>query len=1021
MNAIKKIRVAQLKAPSPANLLKIKDTRPIISHLSKSPTPREGSRVPHIGPEIKSLFQKLLVWLPKFQLFKTPDDQDRNLLRAALFSPGLANTKISTYPLPRANKSHHNPSMRSHVSIVSAPTADTPGSCLLLHFDARRYLFGHVSEGTQRLMTQRKLPIAKIEHIFLTGTVDWKTTGGLLGMILSLADVTAGQNTAFEEINQQRRKKGKAELTSSAIPALNIHGGKNLMHAIATARRFVFRRGLPLNINEIRSPQGGESPDPAAEREPDFQDEFIRVWNLPLSLGGSPCKKRKLDQDVVMDDGSNEEVDQRVREAVVREMFGSNWSLDTLREMSLKDVQLPCKVFVRDENGHIHPYETEIPKEIHHRPDVRVLVRTAWPATKLERLPMPRQTLDSMCYIVKNNTRRGKFNPVLATSFGVQKTDFKKLTAGESVTGKDGVVVTPEMVLEPPIEGSGFALVDIVHKDLVQSFLDRPEWSNAKIMKNIEAMYWVSTEQLNIETEPRLVEFMNQHSSIKHVMFGEHISPNVLALTCPAAQTIKLNRFDPDRFRLPMFNNEPSAKLDDALKAVSEIGKTGVALQLAPKVQFETANATPVMDTLQPLKELMTRSREIVDLADAARKQIADPAFLAQVQELQKDMPDLETEIIPLGTGSALPSKYRNVSANLIRVPGHGSYIIDCGENTLGQLRRVYGYEGADEVLRDLRAICISHLHADHHLGTASVLARWRKVNSPHKLAIAATSKFHDWLQEYSGVEFLGLENTVKVLLGGPRYVGNTAQVSLHLPSDPDQNSSEHKSEDFGLPIFEGVYVDHCQDALALVLTFPYSGLKIAYSGDCRPSYPFVQLAKGAHLLIHECTFEDELKGDAIAKKHSTLSEALAVGYEMKARRILLTHFSQRYPKLPALPTGEDGMVAVGAVRKEIRQKEKQKRFRNGKAVGKVPKELANIEEGLMDVVDTAVVFAFDGMRVKLGEFKQAEAFIPALRKLLTDEEKVEAGEEKEEAEVEEGEKKGKKEKKEKKKDKEKK
>ncbi|KAK3990861.1 hypothetical protein QBC44DRAFT_324310 [Cladorrhinum sp. PSN332] len=798
---------------------------------------------------------------------------------------------------------------------------------------------------------------------------------------------------------------GKADLTSSVIAALNIHGGKNLMHSIATARRFVFRRGLPLNVNEIRSPQGGESSDPGAEREPDFQDEFIRVWNLPLSLGGSPSKKRKLDQDEVMADASSEELDQRIREGVVRDMFGSKWSLDTLREMSLREVQLPCKVFIRDDDGHIQPYDAQIPKEIHHRPDVRVLVRTPWPATKLERLPMPRQTVESMCYIVKGNTRRGKFNPVMATSLGVQKLDFRKLTSGESVAGTDGVIVTPEMVMEAPIEGSGFALIDISSKDLVQSFLNRPEWSDAEIMKNLQAMYWVSSEQFNVETEPRLLDFMKQHSSIKHIMFGQHISPNLLSLESPAAQMIKLNCVDPDRFHLPTFSNEPSTKLDDALGPISEIGKSGATLQLAPKVQFESINATPVMNTLRPVQELMATGQEIIKLAGEARKQISDPAFLAQVKELQKDMPDLETEIIPLGTGSALPSKYRNVSANLIRVPGHGSYIIDCGENTLGQLRRVYGYEGADEVLRDLRAICISHLHADHHLGTASVVARWRTVNSPHKLAIVATSKFHDWLQEYSGVEPLGLENTIQVLLGGPRFVGNTAEVSIHLPTDPNPASSDHKPEDFGLPTFEGCYVDHCQDAMALVITFPHSGLKIAYSGDCRPSFAFARLGKGAHLLIHECTFEDELRGDAVAKKHSTLSEALAVGQEMKARRILLTHFSQRYPKLPALPSGEDGTVE--SIRRQIRSDERRMKLSRGGGVGKLPEELVDIEKGLKESssgLDQAVVFAFDHMRVKLGEFKQAEAFIPALRKLLTDEERVEAGKgDGEEEEEEEG------------------
>lgn len=54
-------------------------------------------------------------------------------------------------------------------------------------------------------------------------------------------------------------------------------------------------------------------------------------------------------------------------------------------------------------------------------------------------------------------------------------------------------------------------------------------------------------------------------------------------------------------------------------------------------------------------------------------------------------------------------------------------------------------------------------------------------------------------------------------------------------------------------------------------------------------------------MLLHEATFDDELKGDALAKKHSTTSEAIGVGAAMGARRVILTHFSQRYQKIPSI------------------------------------------------------------------------------------------------------------------------
>jgi len=122
--------------------------------------------------------------------------------------------------------------------------------------------------------------------------------------------------------------------------------------------------------------------------------------------------------------------------------------------------------------------------------------------------------------------------------------------------------------------------------------------------------------------------------------------------------------------------------------------------------------------------------------------------------------------VLPLGTGSAAPSKYRNgtmdqisslctwltrafpVSSTLISIPGWGNVLLDAGEGTWGQLVRQYGLgqgptgsinteraTSSDvwQVLRDLKCIFISHMHADHHIGLANILAK-RKLVSPWSL-----------------------------------------------------------------------------------------------------------------------------------------------------------------------------------------------------------------------------------------------------------------------------------------------
>ena len=47
-----------------------------------------------------------------------------------------------------------------------------------------------------------------------------------------------------------------------------------------------------------------------------------------------------------------------------------------------------------------------------------------------------------------------------------------------------------------------------------------------------------------------------------------------------------------------------------------------------------------------------------------------------------------DMEIVLLGTGSSQPSKYRNVSSVYINLFSKGSLLLDCGEGTLGQLKR---------------------------------------------------------------------------------------------------------------------------------------------------------------------------------------------------------------------------------------------------------------------------------------------------------------------------------------------
>lgn len=217
-----------------------------------------------------------------------------------------------------------------------------------------------------------------------------------------------------------------------------------------------------------------------------------------------------------------------------------------------------------------------------------------------------------------------------------------------------------------------------------------------------------------------------------------------------------------------------------------------------------------------------------------------------------------------------------------------------------------------------------------------------------------------------------------------------------------------------GLSDLVSCFVTHCNGAQAVSLTFP-DGFKFSYSGDCRPSKTFAEIGKGSTVLLHEATFDDELQVDAEAKKHSTTSEALAVGMAMGARRVVLTHFSQRYQKIPVMDT-IDGInvpleadevnddVTVGLDRTEVPMAEQAScSFNEGHASQKGLVQIMPLNKsgdsnqkltesaipGSIPIGDMKVCVAFDYMRVKVGEILHMEKFTPALLKLFEEPEPV--------------------------------
>lgn len=292
------------------------------------------------------------------------------------------------------------------------------------------------------------------------------------------------------------------------------------------------------------------------------------------------------------------------------------------------------------------------------------------------------------------------------------------------------------------------------------------------------------------------------------------------------------------------------------------------------------------------------------------------PNFQESVQEYQKAVQDGPTptengsqypEIVFLGTGSAIPMKIRNVSATLVNISPDRSLLLDCGEGTFGQLCRHYGDE-VDRVLGTLAAVFVSHLHADHHTGLLNILLQRERalasLGKPcHPLPVVAPTQLRAWLQQYH-------HQCQRILHHVSLIPAKCLQKGAEVPSPEIERLIGSLLQACDLGEFQTCLVRHCKHAFGCALVHT-SGWKLVYSGDTMPCEALVQMGKDATLLIHEATLEDGLEEEAVEKTHSTTSQAIGVGVRMNAGFTMLTHFSQRYAKVPLFSPGFNEKVGI--------------------------------------------------------------------------------------------------------------
>ncbi|KAJ3128880.1 hypothetical protein HK098_003207 [Nowakowskiella sp. JEL0407] len=750
--------------------------------------------------------------------------------------------------------------MKSYIQLISTHLPETFPS-LLLHFDKARYLI-NCPEGTQRLCSTQSIKLSKLNTLLFTH-LTWRNFGGLPGMLLTLTD--------------------------SGVTSVKL-AGCGVEDALSNCQNFVYRENVDVAVVEFSESE--ESTSSSSENGSSlvldgFKDENITVIPIIVPHGEhTTSKKRKFENSI-----SNEQ--SILKKAILSRMFPNKPAKINAEKASHTEPTLDVPQTPNISNMYIA--ESSISNLVQIKKDVIQYSPSAavsMAGTRVKSANPP----PLLSYIIRGPTIPGKFKPEIAKSMGLKPgPHFKTLISGTPVLSPTGILVQPSDCVDPPREGFMILVVDIPSKDYIRGLKERvtKEWAKLQVFEKCLVVFW----NLRVDEE-----------EIKSVCDMFQIAKHVINVPSKSAPPIfhsytdfkhELNSINSSIFPIPYYNSlsPPSSTIKNGI-----VGASLLTVDLEPK--FDVKLETSIPQYKPPTSN------------------VSVAAVQADTKQKLWDRDDIS--LITLGTGSAIPSTYRNVSSTMVlfpsvpstedstsrKAPGM-SMLFDSGESTLGQIKRHFG-DQYQSVLKNLKLLFISHLHADHHLGCISVIREWNELNrvnigngsemgNEDKLVIICPSNFYSFLLDYqSQVEKFGLENC-------------DVRVSKHEECF-DVNSSEWMVQ------LRSVAVDHCFDSYGAVVVARAKALgidngdlksdfeidhtrtfKIVYSGDCRPTPALISHGRNATILIHEATLSDLKKAEAKMKKHTTMTECVQVGEEMLAKNLVMTHFSQRYSKFPDL------------------------------------------------------------------------------------------------------------------------
>ena len=226
-------------------------------------------------------------------------------------------------------------------------------------------------------------------------------------------------------------------------------------------------------------------------------------------------------------------------------------------------------------------------------------------------------------------------------------------------------------------------------------------------------------------------------------------------------------------------------------------------------------------------------------------------------------------KVVIIGSGASWPDSERSSPSQALVMDEEAPLLFDCGPGSGLNLMRA-GINPAT-----ISRIFLTHLHMDHSLEFPSLVFAGYLAGRKEKVQLYGPQGTVDFCRSFFE----------KIYPSAPEIVRRMREDGWNVTANEVAQGLVSDSNGFRVV---SAPVEHEIPAVAYRIETDEGVVVI--SGDTRPCRSLIQLAKGADLLLHECSFPDDMSEIARITNHSTPSEVGNVASKAAVKGVVLTH-----------------------------------------------------------------------------------------------------------------------------------